>query len=510
MRMLNPKPLAVLFLLLAGAAQAGDTTALLDATYAGDAARVAALIKAGADVNEANQFGATPMSQAAQRGDTEVLRLLLKGGADPDSPNAEGETALMLVARTGNVEAAKLLVKAGAKVDAREKWGGQTALIWAAAQNQPQMIAFLVSKGAAVDARSVVRDWPRRMTAEERPKDMNRGGMSGLMFAAREGHVDAARVLLKAGADPDFTDPDGSTALIVALMNGHWDTAKLLIDSGADVNMWDLWGQTPLYMAVDMNTLPTGARIELPMMDRATGLDIINLLIAKGANVNARLKLRPPYRMVSQDRLADPAIDYGATPLLRAAKAADLPVMKALLAAGALVDLPNGYGHTPLIVAASATRGRATPTRGGNYNEAQAIEAVKLLLAAGADVNATGYKGDPTRRGETLRCTAYVIIADCFKGETAMHGAALRGWMKLAEVLQQAGADMNAADSDGKTPLDYAMGRYRLGFLENQPAPQLKVAAALRALGATKETAEAPPLPPGARPIVVAEVPVVP
>jgi ankyrin repeat protein len=372
------------------------------------------------------------------------------------------------------------------------------------------MIEFLVSKGAAVDARSVVRDWPRRMTAEERPKDMNRGGMSALMFAAREGHVDAVRALLKAGADPDFTDPDGSTALIVALMNGHWDTAKLLIDSGADVNMWDLWGQTPLYMAVDMNTLPTGARIELPMMDHATGLDIINLLIARGANVNARLKLRPPYRMVSQDRLADPAIDYGATPLLRAAKAADLPAMQALLAAGALVDLPNALGHTPLIVAAGATRGRATPTRGGNYTEAQAIDAVKLLLAAGADVNASGYRGDPGRRGETLRCTAYVIIADCFKGETAMHGAALRGWTKLAELLQQAGANLDPMDADGKTPLDYAMGRYRLGFLENQPAPQLKVAAALRALGAKKETADAAALPPGARPIVVAEVPVVP
>jgi hypothetical protein len=103
-----------------------------------------------------------------------------------------------------------------------------------------------------------------------------------------------------------------------------------------------------------------------------------------------------------------------------------------------------------------------------------------------------------------------VIIPDCYKGETVMHGAAWRGWMKLAEVLQQAGADLDATDADGKTPLDYAMGRYRLGFLENQPAPQLKVAAALRALGAKKETPDAPAMPPGARPIVVAEVPVLP
>jgi hypothetical protein len=223
-----------------------------------------------------------------------------------------------------------------------------------------------------------------------------------------------------------------------------------------------------------------------------------------------QLKLRPPYRMVSQDRLADPAIDQGATPLLRAAKAADVPAMRALLAAGALVDLANIYGQTPLIVAAGATRGRATPTRGGNYTEDQAIEAVKVLLAAGADVNASAYKGAKARHDAAVQCTGYVVIEDCYKGETAMHGAALHGWLKLARVLADAGADLDAEDADGKTPLDYAMGRYRLGFLEDRPEPQLKVAQGLRALGASKETPDAAPLPPGARPVVVAEVPVVP
>jgi len=482
----------------------------LQAAYDGDAARVAALIKSGAAVTEANAFGATPMGEAAKRGDTAVLKLLLDAGADPQSANADGETALMVVARTGNTEAARLLLKAGAKVDARENWGGQTALLWAAAQNQPAMIRLLVANGADIEARSAVRDWGRRMTAEERPKDMNRGGMSALMFAARDGHIACVRVLLELGAHVDFSDPDGSTPLIVALMNGHWDTAKLLIDSGADVNLWDWWGQSPLYMAVDMNTLPTGARIELPTMDYATGLDIINLLLAKGANPNVQLKLRPPYRMVSQDRLADPAVDYGATPLLRAAKAADLPAMQALLAAGALVDLPNTYGHTPLIVAAGATRGRATPTRGGNYTEDQAIAAVKVLLAAGADVNASGYRSAAARRGVAVKCTGYVAIEDCYKGETAMHGAALHGWTKLAKVLAEAGANLNAEDADGVTPLDYAMGRYRLGFLEDRPAPNMEMFKTLRDLGATRETPNPPEFPPGARPVVVAEVPVVP
>lgn len=505
---MNSRYLPLLFLAFASLARAGDGTSLLEAAYTGDAERVAALIRSGANVNEANEFGATPMGEATRRGDIAVLKLLLKAGADPESANADGETSLMRVARTGNVEAARLLVKAGVKVDAREKWGGQTALIWAAAQNQPAMVQFLASKGADVNARSTVRAWPRRMTAEERPKDMNRGGLSPLMYAARDGRIEVMRVLLQAGAAVDLADPDGSTPLILALMNGNWDAAKLLVEAGADVNQWDWWGQAPLYMAVDMNTLPTGSRVELPTMDYANGMDIIHLLLAKGANPNAQLKLRPPYRQVSNDRLADPAIDYGATPLLRAAKAADLPAMQALLAAGAQVDLPNVYGHTPLIVVAGATRGRATPTRGGNYTEDQAIAAVKLLLAAGANVNAAGYQSG--KAGAAVRCTGYVAVADCYKGETAAHGAAMRGWTRLAAVLKEAGADLDAQDADGKTPLDYAMGRYRLGFLETAPAPLPKVADALRALGATKETPNAPPLPPGARPVVIAEVPVVP
>jgi ankyrin repeat protein len=315
----NPRIFPLALAAYAMLAHGAESTPLLEAAYSGDAARVASLIKSGAKVDEANDFGATPMGEAARRGDAAVLGMLLAAGADPESVNAAGETALMAVARTGNVEAAKLLLKAGARIDAREKWGGQTPLLYAAAQNQPAMIRLLASKGADVNARSVVRDWGRRMTAEERPKDLNRGGMSPLMMAARDGHIQSARTLLELGAKVDLPDPDGSTALLVALMNGHWDVAKLLVDSGADVNLWDWWGQTPLYMAVDMNTLPTGARIELPGMDYATGLDIINLLLAKGANPNAQLKLRPPYRNVSQDRLADPAIDYGTTPLMRAA-----------------------------------------------------------------------------------------------------------------------------------------------------------------------------------------------
>ncbi|HTQ35419.1 MAG TPA: ankyrin repeat domain-containing protein [Steroidobacteraceae bacterium] len=483
---MRPGLFPLLFVVCSALAHGAESSSLLAAAYAGDAARVAALVRAGADVNQANEFGATPLSEAARRGDAAVLQLLLKAGADPRSVNADGETALMAVARTGNVAAARLLLQAGAQVDAREKWGGQTALIWAAAQDQPQMIRLLAAHGADVNARSAVREWERRVTAEGRPKDMNRGGLTPLMYAAREGYLDALRVLLAMGADVDLPDPDGSTPLILALMNGHFDAAKVLIDAGADVNLWDWWGQAPLYMAVDMNTLPTGARVELPTLDYATALDIAQMLLARGANPNARLKLRPPFRMVSQDRQSDPSIDAGVTPLFRAAKAADVPAIRLLLAHGAIVDMPNVFGQTPLMMACGVGRGN-NPTRGGHQTEAQAIEAAKLLLAAGADVNARSQIG-----------------------ETPLHGAAIRGFSELAGVLAAAGGNLDAVDKDNMSPIDYAMGRFPTRFLESKPTPFPETAAALRKLGAKRETPDPPPWPSVGVPRITAEVPVLP
>ena len=150
-------------------------------------AEVKRLIRAGADVSIANNYGATAMSVAAEAGNTEMIRLLLNAHANPDSPNPLGQTALMAVARTGNVEAASLLVKAGARVNAREQWSGQTALMWASAQKQPEMVRFLLKHGAEVDARGTVRNWERKVTSEPREKDMNWGGLTPLLFAVREG-----------------------------------------------------------------------------------------------------------------------------------------------------------------------------------------------------------------------------------------------------------------------------------------------------------------------------------
>lgn len=460
------------------AIQHDGATPLLLAAYRGDAVEVARLLKAGADPEAANAFGATPLGEAARIGHAEVIALLLKAGADPRATNAEGQTPLHLVARTGNVEAAQRLLKAGAHVDARENWGGQTPLMWAAAQNQPAMIRLLVAKGADVNARGTVRDWQRRVTAEGRPKDMNHGGFTPLLYAAREGHREAARALIDSRADLDRGDPDGTTPLIVALTNGHWDMAKLLLEAGADPNLWDFWGQSPLYMAVDMNILPAGFRVELPRMDEATGLDIIRLLLAKGANPNMQLKLRPPYRNAVQDRGADGTLVAGATPVMRAATGGDVEALKLLLAAGGLADMPNEDGTTPLMAAVSAAG-----TRARNKTEEQALECVRLLQAAGADVNAANRRG-----------------------MTAAHGAAFRGWHQVLRQLAASGANLDAREADQLTPLDYALGRSRIGFLQNKPPVRTETAALLRELGARQENPHLPPWPgvgtPGLRAIV--------
>jgi hypothetical protein len=446
---------------------ADGTTALHWAAHFGDLELTKELLKAGADASAVNQYGATPMSQAAEIGSAGVLEVLLKAGADVESPNPEGQTALMAVARTGKVDAARLLLKHHANPNATEQWGGQTALMWAAAQSQPEMIKVLIKAGAKVDTRATTRDWQRRVTAEGRPKDMNRGGFTALLYAAREGCVPCAKELLAHGADINLGDPDGVTPLIIALSNIHWDMGRFLIEHGADVNLWDLYGQTPLYAAVDMNTLPKGRRVELPALDQTTGLEVITMLLDRGANPNSQLKLRLPWRQVPYDRYTEPMLNIGVTPLIRAAKAGDIPVIKLLLAHGALPNLPNFNGDTPLM-AACAKGWINSPTRGANFTEDQALEEYDLLRAAGADVNARTHFN-----------------------ETALHSAALRGWNRIVKKLIDDGAELDVKDGNGLTAIDFAMGRIPKGFNERTPEVRKDTVALLKASGATVENPDA-------------------
>jgi ankyrin repeat protein len=420
-------------------AESDGTTPLHWAVHHDDAVLVERLLDAGANVAAVNDYGATPMSEAAVAANPAVLAALLEAGADVDSPNADGQTALMVVARSGNVAAARVLIEAGADVSAREQRKGQTALMWAVAQSQPAMVELLLAHGADVDARSTVNEWERMVTAEPRQKNLMPGGFTPLLYAARQGCLDCAKQLVAAGAKVDLTDPDGVTPLLSALLNAHFDTAKYLLDAGAMVNKWDFWGRTPLYAAVDYNTLPHGGRPDRPSLDDTTPLQMIDILLEAGANPNAQLKLFPPYRSLRMDRGADSILDIGTTPLLRAARGADIAAIERLVEAGALLDLPQRDGITPLMAAVGAGAS-SIDTRGKFRTAIEALETADALLEAGAAIDRTDARG-----------------------RTALHYAAAAGYTDVALLLVDRGANLAAVDADGVTPIDAANGKLRGG-----------------------------------------------
>jgi ankyrin repeat protein len=410
------------------------TSALHWAVYNNDGALVDRLLAAGADANAKNDYGSTPLSEAAVVGNAAVVEKLLNAGADVESPNRDGQTALMIVARTSNVEVAKLLLDHHAAVDAREQWRGQTALMWAAAEGQPAMVRLLIKHHADVNAHSNLNHFERQVTAEPRMQARPPGGFTPLLYAARKGCVECAKALVAAGADVDLTDPEGVSPLLLATLNLNFDVAAFLVKSRANVNKWDLWGRAPLYAAVDMNTLPVGGRADRPPSGTTTGLQLIEMLLDAGANPNLQLKLFPPYRSLRDDRGADGLLTVGATPLLRAAKAGDVAAMKLLLAHGANPNLPTDRGITPLM-AAAGNGSAGLDTRGRYKTEAQAIEAVTVLLAAGADVKQRDHQG-----------------------QTPLYGAAQWGWNDLVKTLVARNVDVLAKDARGRTAADIAMG----------------------------------------------------
>ena len=447
------------------------------AVFKSDSEEVKRLLRAGANVSEANDYGATPMQLAAETGDVAILKLLLEAGADPDTPNAEGQTALMSVARTGNVEAAKLLLKRGAKVNAVEQFGGQTALMWAAARRHPQMVSLLLSKDANVNARSIVRNWQRHITAEGRAKDTNTGGLTPLMYAARENCLGCVNALLEHHVDINLADPDGVSPLTIALMNGNWDIAKRLVSAGADVNQWDIYGMAPLHVAVEMeNAVPgggfgpglRGASIDPP--NEADAKEVIRMLIERGANPNQQMFFRAPRAPGSVSNGS-----RGTTPFLRACAGGDVDVVKLLLSRGALVNLDQADGETAIMMALGARRG----------GEDNVVELLRVLHAAGADVNVIA-------KAHHLQRT---------RGGTALHVATRLGLKKAIAELVSYGADVNARDPDGLTALDYAMARGYVPFLQQRQPARADLAKLLRDSGATIELDKTPDWPPVGPPI---------
>jgi ankyrin repeat protein len=449
---------AALELLAAGAdvnASQGDgTTPLHWAAYQLDVELVERLIDRGARANTQNRFGASPLGEAAKAANAELVALLLEAGAEVDAANADGETALMLAAKTGSAEVASALLAAGADVNAREAWRDQTALMWAAEGGHAELVDLLIASGADVHARAAANDWGSQITSEPRAQYRPTGGLTPLTYAARAGCTQCVRAILAAGEHVDRPTPDGVTALMLAIDNYQFDTAKALLESGANPHASDWWGRTALYLAVDMNSYSTRGSEERTRAQSTTAMDLVNALLAADVEVNAQLNFHRPGRGGNSARFVDDLLTTGATPLLRAAIMHDHEAMRALLAAGAKVDLPNVMGVTPLLAAAGI--GVREPGFGANRAPVFAaptiqddvIASLEILLAAGADVNAA----ITDTQSRTARIARISSVTDR-QGQTALHSAAGRGWTKVVEWLLAHGANPAAEDLQGRTPL---------------------------------------------------------
>ena len=430
------------------AAAPDGTTALHWAVRADDLPMVEALLAAGANPKASDRYSLTPVSLACSNANARILKRLLDAGADPNSPDPQGTTALMIASRTeGGTDAVKLLLERGANVNARDSVQS-TALMWAVRANHPEAVDLLIHRDAEVNARTrkgnpparrapdsgggshglgIVRSgWPERGYQEPTP-----GEMTALLYAARDGRMEIARVLISANAQVNHVEANGVSPLVMAIANNHIDVAQLFVEHGADVNATDWWGRTPLWTAVDLRDLEVN-KTDDNGVDRAAALQLIRTLLDRGANVNARTKEVPPLR-----RFLMPISDLswvdvtGQTPFLRASLSADLVVMRLLLEKGADPNIATLAGTTPMMAAAGVNW-----VGGQTFSEGkQFLEAVQICLEKGADVNAVNSMGI-----------------------TAVMGAANRGSDDILELLVKKGATLDAKDKQGRTPMVWAEG----------------------------------------------------
>jgi ankyrin repeat protein len=413
-------------------AQQGDgTTALHWAAHHDNGALADLLIRAGARVDAANDLGATPLHLACNNGSATMVERLLAGHANSNAKLLNGETVLMTCARTGNASAVKSLLTHGAEAKASEPEHNQTALMWAIAQGHPDAAALLVEFGADIRARSrsypqtVVGEQTQRAGREELNYTVMRGGSTPLLFAARSGDVESAKLLLAKGADPNDALPDGTSALVLAAHSGHGDVALALLDKNANPN--DLGnGYTALHAAI-----------------LRSDLGLVKALLAHGANPNIRMTKGTPVRRNTTDfNLLAPLA--GSTPYLLAARFLELEMMQVLVAGGADPKLTMPDGATAVMLAA----GMGTPINedrrginvidfGKREPESKVLPVVEAAFQASGDSNAA---------------------ADT--GNTALHAAVIHRYDAVIQFLAEHGADVNARNKEGVTPLGFlSVGR---------------------------------------------------
>jgi ankyrin repeat protein len=420
---------------------ADGTTALTWAVEADDRELARLLLDAGADPKVANRYGVTPLSVAATNRNAPMVSILLKAGADPNAALPGGETVLMTAAHAGDPEVLDALLAHGANVNAKESSYGETALMWAAFENHAAAVRLLLKHGAAVDMQSggfpMVKD---RFGLEGVLTILPHGKWTALMYAARQGALDAARALVEAGANPNAADPDGSTPLVIAIDNGHFDTAAMLVEKGADPNLGDSTGMAALYAATDMNTLgEVYGRPSRSSSDKMDALALMKFLLAHGANPNGQLKTAALQRAHTP---GEPTLGEGATAMMRAARNGDAAAIELLIANGADVNLAAKNKTTPLMFAAGLGRGIGVFAK--DYaTDAQMLDAAKVLVARGADVNA---------------------MSDA--GQTPMHFASQAADANfpapsddMVHFLAEHGAKIDVADKQGRTPLEMAQGK---------------------------------------------------
>lgn len=494
------------------APQADGATAIQWAAYRNDLAMADALIQAGADVKLANHDGATPLSLASINGSAAMIEKLLKAGADPNERQPHGETPLMFAARNGNVDAIRVLLEHGADIDAKEDLRGTTALMWAAEQGHAQAVRLLVEHKADVSAASnpatkghkaylaptiearlksaqgsgglrsqrryaarpgggakgedgvAAADRRAAFLAFGRLTDKDGGGLTPLVFAARQNCTECVKALLNGGADVNQVTHYGWTALLTATQNKHYKLGIYLLDHGADPNIANKGGWTPLYIAVDNRNIEGGDYpVRQADMDH---LDYIEQLIAHGANVNARVcgVMSTPQKCVGDSTETRTIFtmqwlyEDGATPFLRAAQSGDVELMKLLLAHGADPKIATAHGVTALEVASGIGWVEGVTYE---WSHQENVEAVKMCLDLGIDPNAADQEG-----------------------RTALHGAAHKGRNEVVQLLVDHGAKLDAHDHGSRDtvngallghtwiPLDYAQGLVRVGVQSAIPHPE--------------------------------------
>jgi ankyrin repeat protein len=461
------------------ATEADGSTALHWAAQRDNLELVTLLIGAGARATASTRYNVTPLYLASLNGNAAIMERLLNAGADPNGTAHEGQTMLMTASLSGRTDAIRLLLTRGAKVDVTEPYRGQTALMWAAAEGNTAAVAVLLEAGADLKAKSS-------------------GGFTPLLFAVRNAHIETTALLLKHGANVNDLAPDGSSALSMATVNAYFELASVLLDHGADPNLPDprasplhtvAWLRKPgADGAAGVGNTPQGTP---QPTGRVTALELARKLLEKGANPNTRVDWREPTfgkeggtaRNPPNIRLGRHLLSYiGATPFYVAAKNGDAPLMRLLADHGANPTMPTKAGITPLMVAAGLDYWEGeTPGPFTGVSEAERLDAVKLAVELGNDVNARADFGSYRMDGDVPYTLLYyphnidelleLGVGDPrWNGSTPLIGAIMSGQPSIVQYLVDRGADVSAKTTLGWTPLDVAEGVFCCNAKKEFPA----------------------------------------